>query len=180
MEELIEKKIEEKKGEIFIYKVENYLPYRENILNLTFETIENGYFELNKYVKWLNIVYDKLFEEDIVIKNEVTRLFEEGYSKYDSTIKMLNGIEKSPDNYNLRDIEIVKSDYLLYNDYINGDISYEFTVSLPIYLEKNFGHTLPKEKEKVVNFRILKMDYSFQIGVDILKEKEFESSYFEF
>ncbi len=55
-------------------------------------------------------VYDKLFEEDIVIKNEVTRLFEEGYSKYDSTIKMLNGIEKSPDNYNLRDIEIVKSD----------------------------------------------------------------------
>ncbi len=49
------KKIEEKKGEIFIYKVENYLPYRENILNLTFETIENGYFELNKYVKWLNM-----------------------------------------------------------------------------------------------------------------------------
>ena len=66
------KKSLEKKGEIYIYKVENSLPYPEAILDLTFETIEDGYFELGIYVEWLNKVYNRLFVEDIVTINEIT------------------------------------------------------------------------------------------------------------
>ena len=174
------KKSIEKKGEIFIYQVENPLPYRETILNLTFETIQEGYFELGEYVKWLNIVYDRLFDEDITINNEITRLFEEGYRKYDNTLKKYDAIKKSMDNYDLRDIEAIKNDYILYHDYINGNLDYEYTVSLPFYLEKEFKHHLPKEQEERLYYPILKLEYSFEKGVDIPQKETSSGSYFDF
>jgi len=176
------KKSIEKKGEIFIYQVENPLPYRDTILDLTFETIEEGYFELGEYVKWLNIVYDRWFEEDITVINEITRLFDEGYNKYDETIKKLDGIKKSSDNYDLRDIEQSKNDYLLYDDYTNEEIDskdyYEYTIALPYYLEKKFKHALPAEIEERLFYPILKLEYSFEKGVDIPKNDESVGSYF--
>ncbi|MCK4441316.1 MAG: CRISPR-associated helicase Cas3', partial [Sulfurovaceae bacterium] len=176
------KKSIEKKGEIFIYQVENPLPYRDTILDLTFETIQEGYFKLGEYVKWLNTVYDRLFEDDIILKNEITRLFDVGYNKYNDTLKKLDGIKKSSDNYDLRDIEESKNDYLLYEDYMNEDIEpkdyYEYTVSLPFYLEKKFKHTLPSEIEERLFYPILKLEYSFEKGVDIPKNDEFTGSYF--
>ncbi len=176
------KKSVDKKGEIFIYKVENPLPYRDTILDLTFETIENGYFELEEYVKWLNIVYDRLFQDDITIINEISRLFDEGYNKYDNTLKKLDGIKKSPDNYDLRDIEQSKNDYLLYDDFMNEEIDekdyYEYTVALPYYLEKKFKHPLPVEVEKELLYPVLKLDYRFEKGVIIPKEDNYSNSYF--
>ena len=165
------KKITEKKGEIFIYRVENPLPYREIILDLTFKTIKNGYFELGEYVKWLNKVYDKLFDEDIETKNSLTRLFDDAYRKYDKTLKKLHGIEKSSDNYDLRDIDDTKNDYLLYEDYTNENIDpkdyCEYTISLPFWLEKKYLHPLPPEKEAQIFYKVLKLGYSFDEGVII-------------
>jgi len=169
------KKSIERKGEIFIYRTQNPLPYRDTMLDLTFETIEDGYFELGKYVKWLNIVYDRLFEDDIVIKNEITRLFDDGYGKYDEVLKKLDGIKKSLDNYDLRDIEQIKNDYLLYDDYINEEIDekdyYEYTISLPIWLEKEYIHNVPQEIGNKLYYKVLKLDYSFEKGILIEKNR---------
>ncbi len=163
------KKSIERKGEIYIYQVKNPHPYRDILLDLTFETIEEGYFELNKYVEWLNSVYDRLFEDDKTVQNEITRLFDNAYLKYDETIKKLDGIKKSPDNYDLRDIETIKSDYLLYDDYYSEDIEpkdyYEHTIALPHYREKENIHHLPKELEERFFDKILKLDYSFEEGI---------------
>lgn len=176
------KKSVERKGEIYIYQVENPLPYGETILNLTFETIEEGYFELGEYVKWLNIVYDRWFEEDIIVKNKITQLFDIGYEKYDETLKKLDGIKKSSDNYDLRDIEQSKNDYLLYDDFMNEDIEpkdyYEYTIALPYYLEKENLHHLPSEIEERLFYKVLKLDYSFEQGVNIPKNDESSGSYF--
>lgn len=165
----------DKKGEIFIYQVANPLPYRDTMLDLTFDTIEEGYFELGKYVEWLNIVYDRLFEDDITITNEITRLFDEAYDKYDKTLKKLGGIKKSPDNYDLRDIEQSKNDYLLYDDFMNEKINpkdyYEHTIALPYYLEREFEHTLPSEIAERLFYKVLKLDYSFEEGI-ILDNKD--------
>ena len=170
------KKSLEKKGEIFIYQVKNPLPYRDTILDLTFETIEEGYFKLNKYVKWLNSVYDRLFEDDIRIKNEITRLFDEAYLKYNKTIKKLEGIKKSSDNYDLRDIEKPKQDYLLYDDFMNEEISskdyYEHTISLPNYYRDRYKHPLSDEIEKKLFYEVLKLKYSFEEGIVLLNEED--------
>jgi CRISPR-associated endonuclease/helicase Cas3 len=170
------KKSVERKGECYIYQVKNVLPYRDTILDLTFETIQDGYFELGEYVRWLNIVYDKLFESDITIKNEITRLFDEAYLKYDETLKKLDGIKKSADNYDLRDIEQSKNDYLLYDDFMNEEIDsrdyYEYTVALPYYLEKEYAHHLPSEIEERLFYSVLKLDYSFDEGVHIPKKED--------
>jgi CRISPR-associated endonuclease/helicase Cas3 len=156
-----------KKGDIYIYKVKNPLPYRDTILDLTYQTIQNGYFELSEYVKWLNIVYDKLFEDDITVKNDITRLFDNAYKKYDETLKQLDGIKKSTDNYDLRDIEMSKNDYLLYGDYINDKIGYEYTISLPYYFEKDYIHKIPDDR-KDIYYPVLDLSYSFKEGI---KEK---------
>jgi len=172
------KKLVERKGEIYIYKVKNPLPYRDTILDLTFEVIEDGCFELGEYVKWLNIVYDRWFKEDITVKNEISRLFDIGYEKYDETIKKLDGIKKSSDNYDLRDIENDKQDYILYDDFMHDKVDYEYSVALPIYFEKEYKYNLSPEEEKRTNYPVLKLEYSFEKGVDIPKKDESIGSYF--
>jgi len=163
------KKSTKKKGEIYIYQVENPLPYRDTILDLTFQTIKDGYFELGIYVEWLNSVYDKLFNDDIVIQNEITRLFDEGYKKYDDTVNKFDGIKKSKDDYDLRDIEKPKIDYLLYDDYIADRFDYEYTISLPYYLEKKSLHTIP-EHRKDIFYKVLDLPYSFEEGLILNKD----------
>lgn len=156
------KKNENNKGEIYIYKYFKAFPYRNSyLLDLTFKVVQDGYFELGEYVTWLNIVYDKLFEIDKSINNEVSRLFNEAYKKYDETIKKLSGINKSQDNYDLRDITFQKNDYLLYDDYMDEKTTYDYTISLPIYLEKEY---LYQTQEKL-NYEILNLKYSFQEGI---------------
>jgi CRISPR-associated endonuclease/helicase Cas3 len=164
------------KGIVYIYKTKNPLPYRDTILDLTYSTIENGYFELGQYTKWLNAVYDQVFEDDIGIKNELTRLFDEAYSKYDCVIKRLCGIKQSLDNYDLRDIEKPKNDYLLYDDFMNDEISskdyYEHTIALPSYYGKLYKHPLPEDVKKTLFYDVLKLNYSFEEGVIIPDNEE--------
>lgn len=164
------------KGIVYIYKTKNPLPYRDTILDLTYSTIENGYFELGQYTKWLNAVYDQVFEDDIGIKNELTRLFDEAYSKYDCVIKRLCGIKQLLDNYDLRDIEKPKNDYLLYDDFMNDEISskdyYEHTIALPSYYGKLYKHPLPEDVKKTLFYDVLKLNYSFEEGVIIPDNEE--------
>ena len=161
------KKLIEKKGEIYIYQNKNIKPYKnEYLLNLTFQTIKNGYYKLNKYVEWLNIVYDRLFDDDIQVKNTITRLFDDAYLKYNDTLKKLHGIEKSSDNYDLRDIELPKNDYLLYEDYMNNRISYEHTISLAPYFEGRNKENIYKTQDNNLPYIVLKnLEYSFENGI---------------
>ena len=162
------KKNENNKGEIYIYKYAKAFPYTNSyLLDLTFEVVQDGYFELEEYVKWLNIVYDKLFEMDKSVINEISRLFDEAYKKYDETIKKLSGINKSSDNYDLRDITFQKNDYLLYDDYMDGRTKYDYTISLPYYLEKKYLYTSQTE----INYEILNLKYSFEEGIIFDDEK---------
>lgn len=164
------KKNEKNKGEIYIYKYSKAFPYTNAyLLDLSFAVVQDGYFELGEYVKWLNIVYDKLFEMDKSVNNKVSTLFDEAYKKYDITIKKLSAINKSSDNYDLRDMDkkLQKNDYLLYDDYINGQTKYDYTISLPYYLEeKNLYQTQEK-----LNYKILNLKYSFQEGIVFNDEK---------
>jgi CRISPR-associated endonuclease/helicase Cas3 len=167
------KKNIENKGEIFIYKYNQGLPYKRTyLLDLTFATIKNGYFSLDKYVEWLNEVYDKLFDNDINTKNEISGLFEESYKKHDKTLNNLNGIKQSADNYDLRDIEIAKEDFLLYDDFMNDNICskdyHEYTISLPVYYA-NFYLYSPQAE---LRYRILKLKYSFENGIITDKTEE--------
>jgi len=166
------KKLEDKIGEIFIYKVENAKPYRDSILDLTFETIQNGCYELEVYNDWLNSVYDRLFKYDVTIKNELIRLFEEAYKRYDFSLQKLSAIKKSCDNYDLRDIEIPTNDYILYKDYISGYIDYEYTISLPIFLEEEHIYHPPKEIKEKLHYKILDLGYSFDTGIILDNETE--------
>lgn len=160
------KKIESKKGEIYIFRYEENFPYKSTyLLELTFKTIENGYFELNKYVKWLNIVYDELFQEDKKIQNNIERLFNSGYNFYDEIQKKLCGIKQSEDKYDLRDITIPKNDYLLYKDFINDKIEsknyHEYTISLPYYFEKKYLYQTLED----TNYKILNIPYKYKEGL---------------
>lgn len=165
------KKNPNKMGEIYIFKYEEKYPYESKyLLKTTFDTIKNGYFELGEYVKWLNIVYDKVFENDIKTKNEMEK-FDEGYNKYNKTIKELNGILKSEDNYDLRDIKIQKIDYLLYEDFIDENINSEdyneYTISLPSYYKEKYLYQTQVE----TYYKILNIPYSYDIGLDLEKEE---------
>jgi len=159
------KKDENKKGEIYIFKYENRFPYdSESLLELTFKTIENGYFELNKYVKWLNIVYDELFKKDIKTQNELVK-FDSGYGFYEEVQDKLCGIKQSDDNYDLRDITIPKNDYLLHEDFIDDNIEskdyHEYTISLPYYYETKYLYQTQVES----NYTVLNIPYSYKEGL---------------
>lgn len=169
------KKDETKKGVIYIFKYEKEFPYKSKyLLQTTFDTIENGYFELGEYVEWLNIVYDKVFKNDIKINNEIDSLFKQGYKKYDDVLKKLDGIKKSEDNYDLRHIEQSKVDYLLVDDFLDDNIDskkfHEYTISLPNYYEKKYLYTSQKESF----YKVLDLKYSYKEGLLIDDNKSCE------
>ena len=165
------KKDSKRVGKIYIYKVQNYRPYYEDIIELSFNVLRNGIFELGEYNKWLNEVYDRLFESKYV-KNQIFSLFEKSYKMYDEVIKRLYSICKSDDVYDLRDIDVPKIDFLLYEDYINDRISYEYTISLPIYF-KEYEHKIP-ENRKDVFYPVIDVEYTFEKGIKHNKEENFE------
>ncbi|WP_321312975.1 CRISPR-associated helicase Cas3' [Halarcobacter sp.] len=169
------KKDETKKGVIYIFKYEKEFPYKSKyLIQITFDTIENGYFELGEYVKWLNIVYDKVFKNDIKINNEIDSLFKQGYKKYDDVLKELDGIKKSEDNYDLRHIEQSKVDYLLVDDFLNDNIDskkfHEYTISLPNYYGKKYLYISQKESF----YKVLDLKYNYREGLLIDDDKSCE------
>lgn len=94
-------------GDIFIYSKTDIKPYYDYLLDISFNTIKEGLYEINEYSNWLDIVYDKLFE-DIKHKNEFEQLFNEGYQAYEKYININEGISKFNDTYELRNIEYSK------------------------------------------------------------------------
>ncbi|OAA92590.1 CRISPR-associated helicase/endonuclease Cas3 [Clostridium coskatii] len=160
------KKKEDRLGEIFIYRDTDIKPYYIRMLELTFDAVEEGLFPLGKYTEWLNKVYDKLFNDKVII-DELQSKFVEGYGKFDSIMKELYGIEQSEDIYNLRDIEFPKKDFILQDDYDKKDFKYENTVSLPAYLgEEKSGHLIRDEFVKNY-YDILNFEYDYEVGVKI-------------
>lgn len=154
-------KDESKIGKIFIYNSEEIKPYYEYMLKVTFETIESGIHPISKYVEWLDSIYEGVFK-DIQIKNDENNLFNEGYNKFDETLKNLNAISKSSDNYDLRDIKYNKQDFLLKDDYYNDNLNFEYTISLPLYLMKEYQIERENKKTK---YPILDLDYDDKIGI---------------
>jgi CRISPR-associated endonuclease/helicase Cas3 len=155
-------------GQIYIYKNEINKPYDDDILEITYQTIQDGLYPISYYVEWLNIVYDTIFET-VQIKNRIDKLFKDGYEKFDQYLEKLDGIKKSTDDYDLRDINFAKEDYILVDDYDKDDFSYENTVSLPCYLYKEHG----LETEYKTQYKILNLQYDFDNGVDIPTSKGF-------
>ena len=156
----------DKLGEIFIFKNINEKPYYYKVLELTYETIEEGLFTLAKYNEWLNIVYDKLYS-DKKIEDEIQSKFKDGYNMIDKVIEKLHGIEQSQDVYDIRDIEFPKEDFILQKDYDEGNLKYDYTVSLPAYfIDPKLGHLI-NPKFKKTYYRILNFSYDYDVGVKI-------------
>lgn len=160
------KKNPNKLGEIFIFKNTNEKPYYYKVLELTYETIEEGLFTLSRYNEWLNIVYDKLYS-DKKIEDEIQSKFRDGYNMIDKVIGKLHGIEQSQDIYDMRDIEFPKEDFILQKEYDEDNFKYDYTVSLPVYLaDPRLGHLINPKFEKTY-YRILNFSYNYDVGVKI-------------
>ncbi|WP_252226536.1 CRISPR-associated helicase Cas3' [Clostridium sp. ZBS2] len=158
-------KIKDKLGKIYIYRYTQIVPYNTlpKILDLTYEIIEQGIFSISQYTKWANNVYDKLFNEKLAL-DIINRKFKEGYEKFDKNLKQLYGISKSDDIYDLRDIDDYKQDYILLEDYNNGNTTYNNTISLKrVYDDKDI--CIKKDYKKGIYYDVVDRKYNFEIGV---------------
>jgi len=160
------KKQEDCYGNIFIYSKTDIKPYYDYLLDISFNTIKDGLHEIEEYSNWLDIVYDKLFE-DIKHKNEFEKLFNEGYQAYEKYININEGISKFNDTYELRNIEYSKKDFILKDDYEKNIYKYENTVSLGSWLaDRKNGYLLAeKDIDKGKFHDVLNLDYDYEYGV---------------
>lgn len=160
-------------GEIFIFRDVEEKPYYFKMLQITYESIQEGTFTIDQYTKWLNIVYDKLYN-DKRIEDEIQDKFREGYKMFDKIMDNLHGIEKSDDIYNLRDIQFPKKDFILQDDYDKNCFEYENTVSLPIYLgQEKLGYLIDGEFVES-RYDILNLRYDYEFGVKIPKKNSID------
>jgi CRISPR-associated endonuclease/helicase Cas3 len=167
------KKDEFNPGSIYIYSKTDIKPYYDYLLEISFKTIKEGINDIGEYVKWLNIVYDKLFE-DIKHKNEFEKLFHEGYEAYNKYLQYNDGISQFKDTYSLRDNEFPKVDFILKEDYENNNYNYDNTVSLGTWLlDKKYGYLLAeKDLEKGRYYDVLNFEYTYELGVIIPQKDE--------
>lgn len=160
------KKKQDKIGEIYIFRDTDSKPYYLRMLEITYETLEEGLFPVEKYIKWLNKVYDKLFNDKKII-NELESNFVEGYQKFNKILSKQHGIYKSKDIYDLRDIEFPKKDYILYEDYNKNMRDYDNTISLPAWLSQSEHLVVYKNYTKDIDYDVLKLEYNYEIGAII-------------
>jgi len=167
------KKDESNPGNIYIYSKTDIKPYYDYLLEISFKAINEGINDIGEYGKWLNIVYDKLFE-DIKHKNEFERLFHEGYEAYNKYLQYNDGISQCKDIYSLRDNEFPKMDFILKEDYENNNYNYDNTVSLGTWLlDKKYGYLLAeKDLEKGRYYDALNLEYTYELGVIIPQKDE--------
>jgi len=104
------------------------------------------------------ISYFKDLEFKLLKDGDKSRLTKEFHDGLKEILEQLN---KSQDNYDLRDITLQKNDYLLYDDFMNGKIDYEYTISLPYYFEKKYLY----KTNEMINYPILNLKYSFEEGI---------------
>lgn len=160
------KKKQDKIGEIYIFRDTDSKPYYLRMLEITYETLEEGLFPVEKYIKWLNKVYDKLFNDKKII-NELESNFVEGYQKFNKILSKQHGIYKSKDIYDLRYIEFPKKDYILYEDYNENMRDYDNTISLPAWLSQSEHLVVYKNYTKYIDYDVLKLEYNYEIGAII-------------
>nr|WP_308446773.1 CRISPR-associated helicase Cas3' [Clostridium botulinum] len=164
------KKKQDKIGEIYIFRDTDIKPYYLRMLEITYDTLEEGLFSLGKYTKWLNKVYDELFNDKKVI-NELETKFVEEYQKFNKVLSELHGISQSKDIYDLRDIESPKKDYILCEDYDKDIYDYENTISLPTYLSQSKYSLADKDYAKGIYYDVLNLEYNYEIGA-IIEDSE--------
>ncbi|PJI07102.1 MULTISPECIES: CRISPR-associated helicase/endonuclease Cas3 [Clostridium] len=162
-----------KLGEVFVFKKVEEKPYYYKLLEITYDTIQEGLFTIGKYNEWLNIVYDMLYG-DKRIEDEIQDKFTTGYKMFDKIIKNLHGIEQSDDFYNLRDIQFPKKDFILEDDYDKNCFEYENTVSLPIYLARPELGYLIDDKFGQSRYDILNLKYNYDTGVKMPNIKDLD------
>jgi CRISPR-associated endonuclease/helicase Cas3 len=156
------KKDPTKIADAYIYRVKSDRPYGNNfLLELSFEALEEGEVEIGRYNDWVERVYERLFEQDVRIQNEVQSRFDEGYRLFDRKLEENRGIFQLSKEYTLRDIDYPKFDYLLYEDYMEGKTGYEHTIALPKYYEKE--HLYHPQQE--MPFKVLDLPYSYEEGI---------------
>ncbi|WP_055666024.1 CRISPR-associated helicase/endonuclease Cas3 [Desnuesiella massiliensis] len=154
-------------GQIYIFRDTDIKPYYSRMLEVTYETIEEGLFTLGEYTKWLNRVYDILFNDKNII-NELECKFKEGYEEFDKNIYKLHGIAQSKDLYDLRDIDSPKKDYILIEDYYEADsFDYENMISLPAYLGEGKHLYKGKNYKQGIYYDVLSLKYTYEVGAVI-------------
>ncbi|MEJ8555398.1 CRISPR-associated helicase Cas3' [Tepidibacter sp. Z1-5] len=170
----VNRKKSDNKGIIYIYKDVERKPYVEGLLEITYETINEGLYKICEYNKWLNIVYDAIIK-DKEIQNQIQDNFSKGEKAFDIMLKENLGISKSEDIYNLRDIKFSKKDYILHEDYNNGitgekRTDYNYTISLGAYLSKSEYRVFEKNIEEKRYYDVLEIPYSYEEGIDLSKD----------
>lgn len=158
-------------GIVHIYEKTAIKPYEEIMLNHTFERIEEGLSTLGDYNIWLNDIYDRVFEDEM-IKDKVKSDFYSGFSLYELEIKNHYGVYKQSNMPCIRDIERPQVDVILEDDYDRYDregleMRYEDTVSVNAYLRNLKSQYLIQAKNYKFHqpYDVLNLDYSEEIGV---------------
>ncbi|MBN1214243.1 MAG: CRISPR-associated helicase Cas3' [Candidatus Lokiarchaeota archaeon] len=162
-------------GSIFIYEKTDIKPYYDYLLDISFNTLKDGLYEIGEYSNWLDVVYDKLFE-DIKHKNEFEKLFNEGYQAYGKYIDINEGISKFKDVYELRNIEYSKKDFILKDDYEKNMYKYENTVSLGSWLaDRKNGYLLAeRDIDNGKFYDALNLDYDYDYGAIMPDQSDYE------
>lgn len=150
----------------------NY-PYPKELLDKTWESVQNGRFTLYDSSLWLNMVYS----EEVTFQNTwYKEEFEKGYALLDKVLDTTKGISQlrysnefieefvlRNSDKKLKHIQVipetVKSAFLSYNSDFNE--WYRFTVD--VYLYKIYQKEIPIRDDKY--FSILGVDYDYQSGI---------------
>lgn len=168
------KKRPDKIGDIFIYKDTEVKPYYGYMLDLTFGTIQEGLFTIRTYNKWLNDVYDLVFDS-IKIQNEISKNFDEGYEKYNETLNSSDSIAENDEFYEFRDISYPKNDFILANDYYKNNYGIDNTVSLPAWYRNSEHVCAKRDIVHGIYYDVLDFEYSYEIGVEIPHKDDISS-----
>ncbi len=168
------RKREDKTGTVYVYSETDIKPYEKDMLDLTFETIEEGVHAIKVYNSWLNKVYDSIFESTRMIR-ELESKFREGFEEFDRNLERLQGISESDEKYNLRSIEFPKKDFILIDDYNAEDVEYENTVSLGAWLSDKPDYLFSKiDVHRKIFYDVLNLGYSYEYGVIFPDEEDSE------
>ncbi len=157
------KKRTDKIGAIYIYSETDIKPYEKEMLDLTYEIIEDGIHSIEKYNIWLNQIYNQLFDSASTIRH-IESLFDAGYKEFDRNIRELHCISESDERYNLRNIEFPKKDFILKEDYDNEDYNFKNTVSMAAWLSDKYL-LVEKDISKGIYYDVLNLEYTYEEGV---------------
>lgn len=150
-------------------------PYPKEILDLTWEIIGAGAFDIADTQRWLNEVYS---EENTFAASWYNREFEEGYRLYEKALKITKGIgklslsEEELSEFVLRPIEkgLRKKSVIPTQIYDAKELSLKefkdhYLNSLEIYLYRTHANQLSLEKGRWIDI-VVNKNYDYFYGVE--------------